>query len=608
MLSRSRTLARGGARIGAAVLSSALAAAPAAAQTPTFELDTLLVTGVSRVPGGAVGRVVTLLDRNMLARMPVGSVSEAIAWVLGSDLQARSPAQADLGLRGASPESVLVLADGVRMSDPQTGHFDLDLTIPLERVERIEVLLGPASAQFGSDAVGGVVNVVTRSGGSGADLRAEAGAFGRWALAGVGGGRLGAWDVSAGLERMASDGHREGTDYHVVLVDGRATGPLAGGALDVTLGHGRRNFGAAGFYGPHPAYERTRTTTASARWTASAGHLRLTPRLSARRHSDDFVLIRTDPSVYRNHHASDQLGAEVTAHASVGSDREVALGGEWVRETLESNALGNRSEDRFAAFAELTTGLGRGRGTAGLRVDAREGFQTFVSPSVSASVPVGAAFRIRAQAGRAFRAPTWTERYYEDPANLGTPHLKGEKSWSVEAGVDVLVPRGALVRATVFRRRSRDLIDWARPLGDLSARWRTRNVETATFDGLELSGSVGSRETLLVTAYGSWLDLTTSEADGFLSKSTLRPLLRTVGATLERALSGATHVRLHLRDQTRAGETGVLTVDARVALSTPVGDVFVGGTNLTDASYADVSGLAAPGRALSLGVRTTLGR
>ena len=71
---------------------------------------------------------------------------------------------ADLSIRGSTFEQVLVLVDGVRMSDPQTGHFDLDLAVPLERVERIEILRGPASAVYGADALGGVVNVVTRDG------------------------------------------------------------------------------------------------------------------------------------------------------------------------------------------------------------------------------------------------------------------------------------------------------------------------------------------------------------------------------------------------------------------------------------------------------------
>lgn len=586
---------------------TSMLAAPVASQEPTFELDTLLVSGASRLPGGASGRVVTLVDRDALSRQPVRNVSEAIGWALGGDLQARSPAQADLSLRGASNEGVLVLVDGVRMSDPQTGHFDLDLTVPLERVERIEVLLGPASAQFGADAVGGVVNIVTRSDWEGAELRTEAGTFGRWALSGSGGAAVGDWNVGGGVERTASDGHRLGTDYRILLADGTASGPLGGGRLGLSLGHGRRDFGAADFYGPFPAFERTRTTTAAADWTGSVAGVDLTPRVTYRRHTDDFILDRTDPGLYRNNHVSQQVGTDVTARTRLGAGAGLAVGAEWIRETLDSNALGEREQNRLAAFGEVSAPIGPGNATAGVRVDRREGFETFVSPSLAVSFPAGDALRLRAQAGRAFRTPTWTERYYEDPANLGTPDLEGERSWSAEAGFDAFFPLGGTLRATVFRRSSEGLIDWARPGGDPEARWRTRNVETATFDGIELNGEVGSRSTLLVSPYGTWLDIDLEETGGFRSKSTLRPLVRTVGVELERDMFEKSHVRVHMWDRTRAGEAGVFLIDARIGLGLPFGEFFLGGTNLTDASYPDVSGLPAQGRALAVGLRTMWG-
>jgi iron complex outermembrane receptor protein len=337
------------------------------------------------------------------------------------------------------------------------------------------------------------------------------------------------------------------------------------------------------------------------------GRFEVAPRVSLRRHTDDFILIRTDPSVYRNNHVSEQIGTDLTARLPMGASRELAVGGEWIHDQLESNALGDRSQDRVAAFAEVTTPVGPANATAGVRVDRREGFETFVSPSLSISVPAGDMLRLRAQAGRAFRTPTWTERFYEDPANLGTPDLTGERSWSVEGGMDIVLPLEAVLRVTAFRRRTSDLIDWARPTNDPGARWRTRNVETATFDGLEASGSVGSRRTLLVTTYGTWLDVETAEASGFASKSTLRPLTRTVGATVERSFLEGTHLRLHFRDQTRVDEEGVFLLDARLGVGLPFGEFFLGGTNLTDAEYPDLSGLPAQGRALAVGLRTTLG-
>ena len=182
----------------AAVLSS-LGTPLSAQQPPLVRLDTLRVDVASRTASGfpARSRVVQVLTEEDLRELPVRTVAEALQWMTAADLQPRSPAQTDLSLRGSTFEQVLVLVDGVRMSDPQTGHFDLDLTVPLDRVARIEVLAGPASALYGADALGGVVNVVTREGGKRASGWFERGAFDTWRvgasldgeLGGVRGGR-----------------------------------------------------------------------------------------------------------------------------------------------------------------------------------------------------------------------------------------------------------------------------------------------------------------------------------------------------------------------------------------------------------------------------------
>src|SRR5690606_6496015 len=123
-------------------------------------------------------RSVDVIGADAIAATPARTLADVLANALGVDLQPRSPAQADIALRGATFEQILVLVDGVRMSDAQTGHFDLDLAVPLSEVERIEILRGPATALYGSDAVGGVVNIVTRRGGERLRFGVEGGSFG----------------------------------------------------------------------------------------------------------------------------------------------------------------------------------------------------------------------------------------------------------------------------------------------------------------------------------------------------------------------------------------------------------------------------------------------
>src|SRR5690606_11892060 len=140
--------------------------------------------------------------------------------------------------------------------------------------------------------------------------------------------------------------------------------------------------------------------------------------------------------------------------------------GEAQHDRLESESLGDREEDRAALLTELAAGqVGLLTATAGARLDWHERHGSFLSPSVAlAGWPV-AEVRLRGSLGRALRTPTWTERYYRDPANEGSPDLSPERSWSGELGADATLATGLRVGFAVFERRADDLIDWARALG-----------------------------------------------------------------------------------------------------------------------------------------------
>ncbi|HKK93951.1 MAG TPA: TonB-dependent receptor plug domain-containing protein, partial [Longimicrobiales bacterium] len=198
------------------IAPTAIPGALAAQQTGApVSLDTIEVSVGSNLELADLPRSVEVITASELADLPVTSVEAALRWAGAVDLQTRSPAQSDLSIRGGSFEQVLVLVDGIRVSDPQTGHFDLDLTIPIEQVERIEILRGGASAAHGADAFGGVVNIVTKTpGATRGQVRLEGGSFstfgGAVSFETVTDGGLG---VTAAVGRDGSDGHRDGTDY-----------------------------------------------------------------------------------------------------------------------------------------------------------------------------------------------------------------------------------------------------------------------------------------------------------------------------------------------------------------------------------------------------------
>lgn len=586
---------------------------PLQAQTPrgdaVVEIEGLAVSVASRLRGEGPARAITVLDRATLLELPVTTVAEALDWAAGVDLQPRSAAQADVAVRGGTAEQVLVLVDGVPMSDAQTGHFDLDLAIPLADVERIEVLRGAASAVHGADAVGGVINVVTRppGGAPSGTVEVEGGTFGRIAGGMRMNGRLGGWSVAASARLDRSDGHRAGTDHDLRLGHLAVAGGLAGGVASLRLGVAARDFGADGFYAPFPSYEETRTRTAAARWARAVGTVSLEVAAHARQHEDDFVLRRGDPAFYQNIHTSLQTGLDVTLRAAPGV-WVWAAGATGGRDDLESTNLGDRAADRGAVFGEVGWNGSAARVQGGLRLDAREGFAPAWAPSVSASFTPAANVGVRASVARSFRAPTWTDRFYEDPANRGDPDLAVETAWSSELGMDWTTAVGVRLRATGFLREARDLIDYARPAdGPDDAVWQTRNVASASFRGLELEVDGIAVGPAAVDGSLELLDLASDDAGDFISKYALRPLTRTALLGVRVPFGDAVSLGLRVANRRRTDEADRTTADLRLEARVGSSRLWVDATNLGDATWLDVSGLPAPGRALRTGVSMAFG-
>lgn len=594
--------------LAAALGASILTTGPVAAQQGPFHIpDTLRVEVGSRAsPEMPVRtRSVEVISRERLALLPVRTVAEALRWSVGVELLARSPAQADVSIRGAGFEQVLVLVDGVPMSDPQTGHFDLNLTVPLEQVERIEVLRGPASAIYGADAVGGVVNVVTRTGSKDWQARVEAGSASSAsaALTGAYGGK-GA-RVYAGTSHDRSDGHRAGIDHQTTQGHARFSLPALGGRMYANVGLARRAFGAQDFYGPFPAFEETQTRVASAGWSAApARGVRVEPRISYRRHEDDFILRREDPSFYRNHHTSSQFGGELVTHATPRDGLAAVVGAEAYREALQSTSLGQVVERRAALFAEAALGAPAASATLGLRHDWHEAYGTVLSPSIAASWNVHEDARLRASVGRSFRAPSWTERFYEDPMHTADPDLAPEHAWSGEVGADLMPHADLMLRVSGWVRHARDLIDWARPTGSADSRpWRTHNVESATFRGLEAELATG----LLGTEWTLGSMLTSVEAEnaaGFDSKYVLRPVVRRLTLGAARPIGSYVRVGLFGQAGARADGRTFEQLDGRLTLRLLGAELHLSVTNLTDAAFPDpvLPTVQAAGRAWTVGL------
>lgn len=589
-----------------ALLGAAALARPAAAQRAPQQVDTVHVVARTDPTVVSATRSFEVITRDDLARHAARSLADVLGLALGADAQDRSPAQADIGLRGSTFNQVVVLVDGVRVSDVQSGHYALDLAVPVAMIERVELLRGTGSAMYGSDAIGGVINIVTRTDSSFGDVATRAGSFGgALARAALGGGVRGTvLRVGGDIDR--SSGHRDGTDYRIAQARGSAERRVGAARVTADAAIGARQFGAADFYSPFPSFETTRSSTGSLRASLPLGQrVTLAGAMHTRRHSDVFTLKRDDPAFYQNVHHGWQHGAEATAQLAVAPRLHVAVGAELLDARLRSARLGDHTELRSAEFAEATFGrAGSASLDVGLRHDRSSAVGGFVSPSVGVAVPLPAGMQLRASSSRGFRAPTWTERYYVDPSNVADSVLRVERFTASEVGLRLAPLARVSADVALFVRRAHDLIDWARPASAAAPLppWRTRNFASATYRGVEALLRISDLAAIDWTVRGSGLRFDASAEPGTVGKYALRPLTRVLGLTAATHEWRGASLTVDAQRARRASDDDRLRLDARVEQRLGAMRLSLEALNLTDADYLDVSGKPVAGRSAFLGL------
>jgi outer membrane cobalamin receptor len=571
-----------------------------ASQVPIRE--TVVVTGqAAPEPFENVSRAVTVITRDEIARLPVRSVAEILQYLASVDVQSRGAlgVQSDFSVRGASFGRTLVLVDGVRLNDAQSGHHNADIPIPLDHVERIEVLYGQGSSLYGADAFGGTVNVITRRPSAGRPrLTVSAGESGYvdggFSFDAVGSSLA----QSVSLAASRSSGFMPARDFETLWVSSRTTFGETGGLL---VSHLWKDFGANGFYGPAPSRERTNQTLLSySRRLLRRDRGEAALVTSYRTHGDWFLYdprsAASVPNRHRTHAVEATLKAQRTLSSTLRLNAGATAGGDWIR----SSNLGDHAFARGSVFAEFQQRLGsRTLLYPGIRVDAYSNFGMSAAPSLAITSWLSPHVKVRASAGRAFRVPTFTELYYRDPNHLATPTLVPEHAWEAEAGFDWLPGTDWQGSASVFARRESDVIDWIRssPL----VRWQTTNIRRVAVRGME--GGVARRvgETGRLRLDYTFLSADAGAVD-FLSKYVLDFARHKLTGSASLALPEGFGLGQRVAYTRRADRRAYWLVDTRLSKRVGAADVFVEGTNLLDTGYQEVIGVEMPGRWFRAGV------
>ena len=540
-------------------------------------------------------RSVSVITSKEINRAILPSVPGLLS-LCGADAPSRVPlgGQADLGLRGSSFDQTLVMVDGIRINDPQTGHHNMDVPVPLAVIDHIEVLHGPGSSAHGADAFGGAVNLLTRRPGDtpvAASFRG--GMFGTACAALSTGQNWGGLGQGFSVEAAHSDGFREDRDFGLVTAASRTsfTGPL--GSTGLTLGVTDRDFGAYDFYTPgrgFPSRERTRTMLAALSDGFKMGDADISAVASVREHFDRFILDRTNPAAYTNEHTTRVYEGGLQASGRPADWLAVACGGELAGDRITSLRLGNHWRPRRGLFGEVRLSpLEPLSLDAGLRHDLAGDAEAW-SPSGGLSWWFLESARFRASVGKSFRLPTFTDLYYRDPVNTGNPALLPEEALTYEAGSDWFPLEKTSVTLTFFERDQKRTIDWIGPTS--AGPWRAVNSEPMRFIGTEASVRTPWAGNDITLGF-AWVSSRYSFS-GFSKYALIYPdrrLAAGIGRPLALGISG----RLGYEYRRRKDGSDASLLDCRLSRYFGQAEVFLEGTNLLNDRYEDIPGIPQPG-------------
>ena len=581
-----------------------------------YNLDENIIVTASRIPTHfpSVARSVIVIDQNQIKMSGAQTVIKLLESTAGIDLQQRGEqgVQTDLNIRGASFEQSLVLIDGVKMSDPQTGHHLMDIPLTVNDIQRIEILKGQGSRLYGPNAFGGVINIITKQAlhteidilnmlGENKFYRRN---FSILIPMFKGGHRI-------SLSQKGSDGYRDNTDFEIKTASygfnykfGRQQLSIFGGLLD-------KKFGANSFYTPAfpNQWERTQTATIKTNAKGKISSINYTSNLYHRYHTDEFMLNRDNPSFYHNRHYTNISGFDI--HLSkVNPIGNTSLGSEIIRESIESNNLGSHQRYKTGFFLEHQVIVKKLQVTIGTTLYHFTDWGWQAWPGLDLGYQFTDHIDLYGSVGYAFRAPTFTELYYSDPANRSNKNLKAEKGRNYELGWR-FTNSSFFTNVTIFRREGKNLIDWIWQTPD--SVWQVMNITKVNTDGVEFN--VNYRERLatgFITLNSVRMSYTYlySQKDifGQISKYLLNHLRHQAVFGLNIALfNPSLQLNIEFRYENRMYFGNRYIMDTN--LSWPLGANFklhFDITNLLNNAYEDFHAVPLPGRWIKAGVSFNL--
>lgn len=576
------------------------------------QLDVVATT--SRLASSAV-RQVTVFSRDDIRQLPVSTLAEVLQRLPGVDVRQRGATgvQADIALNGCTADQTLIFLNGVNVTDPQTGHYSMNLPVEPQDIERIEVY--NATPQ-GLGAYAGVINIITRQARDTVyevEASLAAGEYGLFnpRLAYRDARENLHWETNVSYNQ--STGFASNTDYRIA----NAFAHLTAGDFEVQAGAQYKDAGANAFYAlSYPdQFDATRMAFASAAYHGRlAEHWTLDASALYRAHYDRFELFREGtetPSWYMGHNRHWTHTADVDAKVSFMESWGTTSVGLTLRDAyITSNTLGEHNRLTVNYYLQQTAHWSKVSLSALIGGTYNTAFRADWSYSLDLSYRPVHGLSLYLNTARALRLPTFTDLYYHSATQLGNDSLRAEHAYKVELGAQYQ-KQWTNIRLDAnlkgYYRYATDVIDWVKRPDE--TQWLSRNYAHLQTWGCNATIGITARQPLghflrqarLSYAYCG----TTKQETDYLSKYALDYLQHRLSLTIEhtiyRGLGASWQLTYQQRNGSYADRDGVVQtyrpvflLDGSIFYDAPKWKVSLECTNMTNQTYYDYGGILQP--------------
>ncbi|MBK8880820.1 MAG: TonB-dependent receptor [Bacteroidales bacterium] len=600
----------------------------------SYDLGSVVITaGRTPVEAQQAARIVTVITRADIERAPAQNINDLLRYFAGVDIRQRGQfgVQADISIHGGTYDQTLILLNGINVTDPQTGHHNLNLPIDIESIERIEIIEGPAAKSFGPNAFNGAVNIIT--GNSKPNHIRLSGMLGQYGLNKESvniSNTTGSFDHFLSICRMASEGYMKNTDFSNTNLFYQAHYKLKAGTFNFQTGYNSKDFGANSFYSlKYPdQFESTKTQFVSLGYQSNTV-IKIVPVFYLRRNLDLFELRRNNDSIPFNHHQTNTAGMNLNVWAKHRLGK-TSLGIDLRHEHIISNVLGDLldipikvphfdsvfytrfySRMNVSLYAEHSVSWDKLTVNAGIMAHHNSDLKGFMFyPGIDLSYMFDKYFRLYASANKTLRMPTFTDMFYKSPSQKGNPGLKPEEAYTAEGGLEYT---NSYLKGnfSFFRRWGYNMIDWVKNPASDSIIWRSMNHTRINFTGIECSLTLtpsgeGRFERIHSLMFSYTFLKADSNRNNLLSRYALDYLSHQITSGIDfrivMRLYNSTRLTYHDRSSVYQDATGRLVsykpfwlCDSKVYWKEKHFSIYAEATNVFNTGYYDFGGIVQPG-------------